>query len=63
MTPFPRAFIIKDNANNGKDLSSCPFPDIACTHQEATSCINQETRGAVIAPRKTTFLFFCFLFN
>ena len=25
-TPFPRTFIIKENANNGRNPPSCPFP-------------------------------------
>ena len=52
--PFPRTFIIKGNANNGRNLFSCPFPafltpfqDIAFINEEATSCINEEAIGAI----------------
>ena len=60
VTPFPRTFIIKGNANNRRIQPSCPlFPDIAfineeassCTNKEATVAINEAVIGAIIAPR------------
>ena len=55
MNLFPIAFIIKGNANNGRNPLSCPFPalatpfpDIAFINEETTGCINKEAIGAII---------------
>ena len=55
VTPSPDiAFIIKGNANNGRNPPSSPFPalvtpfpDMAFINEEATGCINEETIGAI----------------
>ena len=55
---FSRTFIIKGNANNGKNLHFCVFPVIAfvnkkvigCTNEEAIGAINEASIGAIIAP-------------
>ena len=55
MTPFQDiAFIIKGNANNGRNPPSClfpalmtPFPAIAFINEEATGCINEELTGCI----------------
>ena len=76
VTPFPRTFIIKVNANNGRIQQSCPFPALmtpfavtAFINEEATVCINGETIGAIneaaigaiIAGRNPTgFFILCF---
>ena len=39
---FPRTFIIKDNANNGKNPSSRLCPVIAFIKEEATASINEQ---------------------
>ena len=58
VTPFPGTFLIKGNDNNGKNPSSwpfsalmTPFPAIAFTSEEATSCINEEVGGVIRALR------------
>ena len=68
LTPFPRTFFIKDNANNGRNPYSCPFPAIAFINEEATGCINEEAIGTInqaaigpiVAPRKLLSCFFLF---
>ena len=52
--PFPRTFIIKSDANNGRNPPSCPFPalmtplpDIAFIIEEDAGCINEEAIGAI----------------
>ena len=53
------AFIIKGNAYNARNPSSCTVLVIASINQQATSCINKEaidannkaTTGAIIAPK------------
>ena len=70
MTHFPRTFIIKGNANNGRNLPSCPFPVIGIINEEATGCINEEptgaineaATGAIRAPRYPPSCFFYFMF-
>ena len=55
VTPFQDiAFIIKGNANNGRNPPSClfpalmtPFPAIAFINEEATGCINEEATGCI----------------
>ena len=54
LTPFPRTFIIKGNASNGRNPPSCPysalmtpFPVMAFINKEATDCINEESIGAI----------------
>ena len=66
LTPFPKAFIIKGNVNNGRNSHSGPFsslvtsfPDTALINEEAPGHINEEDMsaineaviGAIIAPR------------
>ena len=73
MTPLPRTFIIKSNANNGTSPTSCLFPAlltlfpvIAFINEETTSYINEKTLGtineaaigAMITPRNQPFCFF-----
>ena len=73
LTPFPRIFIIKSNANNGRNPPSflfsnpmTPFPDIAFINDEINGCINEEAIvaideaaiGAIIAPRNPPSCFF-----
>ena len=70
VTPFRTTFVIKGNANNRRNRSSFPFPDIAFINEEATGCINEEaigpineaTIGTIIAPRNLPSCFFisCF---
>ena len=50
-TAFPRTFIIKGNANNGRNSPSCPFSGIGFINEEATCCINEAATGAIIALR------------
>ena len=54
MTPFPRTFIIKGNANTERISPSCPFPalvtrfpDITFINEETTGCITEEAKGAI----------------
>ena len=42
---FCRTFIIKGNANNGRNPNLGPFLDIAFINEEETGCINGETIG------------------
>ena len=79
MTPFhDMAFIIKDNANNEKLPSSCPFPAlmtpfpvIEFINEEAAGCINEEVNGvineaaidAIIAGRNPVFYFMFYCFT
>ena len=73
VTPFSRNFIIKDNANDGRNLPSYPFTvlmthflDIAFVNEKARGCINEEVIGtineaaigAIIAPRNPPSCFF-----
>ena len=46
-TPFSRTFIIKGNANNGRNSPSCPFQVKGFINEETTSCINEEVIGAI----------------
>ena len=56
VTSFPdTAYIIKGNANDGRNPHYCPFPglmtpfpNIACTNNEAADCINKEFIGSII---------------
>ena len=48
LAPFPKTFIIKGNANNGRNPPYCNFPalmtlfsDIPFINEEATGCINR----------------------
>ena len=48
------SFIIKDNANNGRNPAfypfpalMTPFPDMASINEEATGCINEEAISAI----------------
>ena len=59
--PFPRTFIIKDNANNDRRPPSCHFPAlmtrfpvIAFTNEEAIDIINEAAIDTIIAARKPT---------
>ena len=54
LTPFPRTFIIKGNADEGKNSPSCPFPalmtsfpDIEFLNEETTSCISGKVIGSM----------------
>ena len=54
VTSFARTFIIKDNANNGRNPPSYHFPafvtrflDIAFINEEAKGCINEEAICAI----------------
>ena len=47
LTPFPRIFIIKSNANNGRNPPSYLFPVIAFINKEPTGCINEEAIDAI----------------
>ena len=47
LTPFLRIFIIKDNPNNERNLSSYLFPVLEFINEETTSCINEEAVGAM----------------
>ena len=55
LTPFPAlitpfsdiTFIIKGNANNGRNLPLFPFPVIAFIKEETEDCINGETISAI----------------
>ena len=73
VTPICRTFIIKGNANNGRNPPSCPFPtlmtpfpDILFINEQATGFINEEAIGVInetaigtiIAPTNTPFCFF-----
>ena len=65
VTPLTRTFIIKGNVNNGRNPPSCPFPVKAlvatgCMNEEAIDAIKEPAIGAIIAPKKSTFLFFLF---
>ena len=68
LAPFPRNFISKGNANNKRNLLSCPFPVIAFKNEEGTVFINEETIGAIneadtgsiIGPRNLPPCFFLF---
>ena len=68
MTSFPRTFIIKGNANNGRNPTSClflalmtPFPDIAFINEEVTDCTNEEAIDTTLVPRNPSSCF-CFIF-
>ena len=39
--PFPRNAIIKGNDNNGRNPSSCSFPDIGFINEEVKGYINE----------------------
>ena len=75
VTTFPRTFIIKGNANNGRNPPPCSFPalmnpfavmtfineeDTGCINEEATGAINEAAIGAIIAPRNPPSCFFLF---
>ena len=54
LTLCPRTYIIKGNANIGRNPPCCsfsdlmtPFPAIAFINEEATGCINEEVIGAI----------------
>ena len=73
LTPFHKTFIIKDNANNGRNPPSCLFPIIAFINEEDTGCINKEvigainetTTSAIIASRnlRSGFIYFIFFIS
>ena len=70
LTPFPRTFIVKGNANNGIIPSSCPFlvlvahfPVIAFINEEAKGAINEAATGAIIAPINSPSGFFSLCFT
>ena len=68
VTSFPDiVFIIKGNANNGRNLPYCPFRVLmthlrvisfineeasGCITEESIGAINESAIGAIIAPRK-----------
>ena len=65
-------FIIKGNANNGRNPPSSPFPfSLATINEEATGCINVESIGtinepaigAIIAPINPSCCFFILCFT
>ena len=70
LNSFPRTFIIKDNANYGRNPPSCPFPVIAFINKETTLCINEDVIdainesaiGAIIALRTPPSCFSYFMF-
>ena len=75
VSPFPDiAYVIKGNANDGKNPHYCPFPglmtpfpNIACTNDEAADCINKEfigtiNKAAIGDIRAPINLSFCLLF-
>ena len=54
LSSFHMTFIIKGNANNGRNLSSCAFPtpmtlfpNIAHINKEGIGCINKEAIGTI----------------
>ena len=70
MTSFLRTFIVKGNANNGRNLPSSPFfglmtpfPVIGFINEKARSCIkekairaiNETTIGTIISPKNQPF--------
>ena len=71
VTPFPRTFIIKGNANNERNPPSCTSPVIAFINAKATGCVNEEAIrafneaviGSIIAPRNPPSCFFISFFN
>ena len=74
VTSFPRTFIIKGNAYNGRnspDALVTLFPTFfneettGCINEEATGAINDAAIGAIIAGRKplSCFLFHVLLFQ
>ena len=71
VTPFPRTFIIKGNANNERNPPSCSSPVIAfinekvtgCVNEEATGAINEAVIGSIIASRNPPSCFFISFFN
>ena len=67
---FSRTFIIKGNANNGRNPPSCPFPDMVFINEKAIGCINEEAIGAIneaaigaIIGLISSFLLFYFIFS
>ena len=49
VTPFPKTFFIKGNANNNKITPFCYFlfTVIEYINEEATGCVNEEAIGAI----------------
>ena len=75
LTPFLRTFIIKGNANNGRNPPSCSFPAImtpflviafineeamGSIYEEAIGTINEAVLSAIIAGRNPPSRFFLF---
>ena len=72
VTPFPRTFIIRGNANNERNPPFCTFPAVltrfpvtALINEKASRSINEEAtggynEGAIIAERNAPS---CFLFH
>ena len=75
VTPFPRTFIIKVHANDGRNPSSFHFPALmttfpviafingeatGCSNEEAVGAINEAAIGAIIRPRNPPSCFFLF---
>ena len=52
--PFPRNAIIKGNNNNGRNPSSCSFPDIGFINEEVKGYINEEVMCAINKVAKAT---------
>ena len=71
VSTFSRTFIIKANANKGRNLPPPHLPDITFINQEATDCIkekvvdgiNKATMRAIIATRDTPFCLFILCFT
>ena len=78
LSPFSRTFINKNNTNNRRSPSPCPFPAlltlfpvIAFLDQEATNYVNEEAidaiteaaMGAIIGPRIPLSCFFISCFT
>ena len=67
---FPRIFISKANANNGRNLPIYHFPVITFSNNEPTGCSNEEgigaiieaAIGAIVTPRNQPSCFFIFYF-
>ena len=71
LTTFPRTFILKSNAINGRNPPYCLFPVIEFIDEEATDCINEEVIvvinkaaiGAIIVPENRPSCFFISVFT
>ena len=64
MTPFLRTFIVKSNANNGRNLPSSPFfglmtafPVIGFINEKARTCIKEKAIRATNETTIDTFIY------